>query len=138
MEDWSHSLPILSGRKILMATPQQTSGASLSDILTVAKNIVQAVNSLVQTYLNVQGAQNFAGLTAATVVKAATGRVANISVIVPGSAVGAVYDSAATGVTTKPLFVIPMTVGVYVVNLPASFGITVAPGSGQTVSGSFS
>jgi hypothetical protein len=49
-----------------------------------------------------------------------------------------VYDSAVTGVTTKPLFVIPTTAGVFVVNLPASFGITIAPGSGQTVSGSFS
>lgn len=120
------------------ATSQQTGGASLSDLLTAAKNIVQAVNYLAQTYLNVQGAQNFAGLTATTVVKATAGRVANISVIVAGSADGAVYDSAATGNTTKPLFVIPMTVGVYVVNLPASFGITISPGTGQTVSGSFS
>lgn len=122
----------------MATTPQQTGGASLSDILTVAKNIVQAVNSIVQTYLNVQGAQNFAGLTAATVVKTVAGRVANISVIAAGSATGMVYDSAAAGTTTKPLYVIPMTVGVYVVNLPASFGITIAPGSGQTVSGSFS
>lgn len=122
----------------MAATPQQTGGASLSDLLTAAKNIVQAVNSLAQTYLNVQGAQNFAGLTATTVVKATAGRVANISVIVAGSADGAVYDSAATGNTTKPLFVIPMTVGVFVVNLPASFGITIVPGTGQTVSGSFS
>src|SRR5882757_3026416 len=99
-------------------TPQQTGGASLSDILTVAKNLATAVNSLAQTYLNVQGAQNFAGLTAATVVKSSAGRIANISVIVAGSATGAVYDSAATGKTAKPLFIIPMTVGVTVVNLP--------------------
>ncbi len=117
---------------------QPTGGASLSDILTVAKNLATAVNSLAQTYLNVQGAQNFAGLTAATVVKPAAGRIANISVIVAGSATGMVYDSAATGTTTKPLFVIPTTAGVYVVNLPASFGITISPGTGQTVSGSFS
>lgn len=122
-----------------MATqPQPTGGASLSDVLTVAKNIAQAVNALAQAYLNVQGAQNFTGLTAATVVKSSAGRIANISVIVAGSATGMVYDSTATGTTTKPLYVIPMTVGVYVVNLPASFGITIAPGSGQTVSGSFS
>lgn len=122
-----------------MATnPQQTGGASLSDLLTVAKNIVQAISALAQGYLNVQGAQNFTGLTAATVVKSTAGRIANISVIVAGSAAGAVYDSASTGVTTKPLYVIPTTVGVYVVNLPASFGITIAPGTGQTVSGSFS
>jgi len=118
--------------------PQQTGGASLSDILTVAKNIVTAVNSLAQTYLNVEGAQNFAGLTVSTVVKPASGRIARISVIVGGSATGMVYDSAVLGATTKPLFVIPETVGVYVVNLPASFGVLVVPGTGQTVSGSFS
>lgn len=121
-----------------MADQQQTGGVSLSDLLTALKNAVTAVSSLAQTYLNVQGAQNFAGLTAATVVKASAGRIAVISVIMAGSAAGAVYDSAATGTTTKPLFVIPMTVGVFVVNLPASFGITIAPGTGQTVSGSFS
>jgi len=122
-----------------MANPAQpTGGASLSDILTVAQNIAQAINTLVQGYLNVQGAQNFTGLTAATVVKQSAGRIANISVIVAGSATGMVYDSAATGNTTKPLFVIPTTVGVYVVNLPASFGVTISPGTGQTVSGSFS
>lgn len=120
----------------MVAQPQ--GGASLSDILTVAKNLATAVNALAQTYLNVQGAQNFTGLTTTTVVKSSAGRIANISVIVAGSAAGAVYDSAATAVTTKPLFVIPTTVGVYVVNLPASFGIVIAPGTGQTVSGSFS
>lgn len=121
-----------------MADQQQTGGVSLSDLLTALKNAVTAVSSLAQTYLNVQGAQNFSGLTATTVVKASSGRVAIISVIVPGSGTGTVYDSVVTGITTKPLFVIPMTVGVYVVNLPASFGITIAPGTGQTVSGSFS
>jgi hypothetical protein len=120
-----------------MNASQQTGGASLSDLLTTLKNTVTAVSSLAQTYLNVQGAQNFAGLTVPTVVKSSAGRIAVISVIVGGSA-GMVYDSAVTGVTTKPLFVIPTTAGVYVVNLPASFGITIAPGSGQTVSGSFS
>lgn len=122
----------------MSTTPQQTGGASLSDILTVSKNLATAVNSLAQTYLNVQGAQNFTGLTAPTVVKSLGGRIAVVSVIVAGSTTGAVYDSAATGNTSKPLFVIPMTVGVYVVNLPASFGITISPGTGQTVSGSFS
>lgn len=118
-------------------TPQ-AGGASLSDILTAAKNIVTAINSLAQTYLNVQGAQNFAGVTTPIAVKTTPGRIAEISVIVAGTADGMVYDSAAVGLTTKPLYVIPMTVGVYVINLPASYGITIVPGSGQTVSGSFS
>lgn len=117
---------------------QPTGGASLSDILTVAKNIAQGINALVQNYLNVQGAQNFTALIISTVVKSTPGRIVNISVINAGSATGMVYDSASTVITTKPLAVIPMTVGVYVINLPTSFGVMIAPGTGQTVSGSFS
>lgn len=119
-------------------TPQQSGGASLSDLLTATKNLVTAVNLLAQTYLNIQGSQNFAALVVATVVKPTAGRIANISVIDAGSATGTIYDSPTIGPTTKPLFIIPMTQGVYVVNLPASFGITVVPGTGQKVSGSFS
>lgn len=122
----------------MATTPQQTGGASLSDVLTVAKNIAQAINALLQSYLNVQGAQNFAGLTVPTVVKTSSGRVAVISVTVAGSAPGTLYDGAALGATTKPLCVIPNTVGPFVVNMPTSFGLLVVPGSGQTVSGSFS
>ena|ERR1700676_2404040 len=123
-----------------MATGAQTQsgGGSLSDLLSAAKNIVTAINALAQNYINVEGAQNFAGLTAATIVKPSSGRIARISVIVPGAATGFVYDSVNVGATTKPLYVIPTTVGVYEVNLPASFGIMIAPGTGQTVSGSFS
>lgn len=121
-----------------MAVPSQSSGASLSDLLTAAKNLVTAVNALAQNYLNVQGILNAPGLTTSTVVKPTAGRLATVSVIVAGSATGTIYDSATTSVTTKPLYVIPMTVGVVVVNLPASFGIFVAPGTGQTVTVSYS
>lgn len=123
-----------------MATGAQTQsgGGSLSDLLSAAKNIVTAINALAQSYLNVEGAQNFAGLTAATIVKPSAGRIARISVINAGAATGFVYDSVNVGATTKPLYVIPMTVGVFEVNLPTSFGILIAPGTGQTVSGSFS
>lgn len=112
--------------------------ASLSDILTTAKNIVTAVNALAQNYLNIQGVSNAAGLTTDTIVKAAAGRLAVVSVIVAGSATGRIYDGATTSATTRPLYVIPMTVGVFVVNLPAAFGIFVSPGTGQTVTVSYS
>jgi hypothetical protein len=112
--------------------------ASLADIFTGIKNLVQGINGIQQAYLNVEGVSNAPGLTAATVVKASAGRVCRVSVIVAGSAAGNIYDSAVTGVTTKPLYVIPNTVGVYDVRLPASFGILVAPGTGQTVTVSWS
>ena len=112
--------------------------ASTSDVLTAIKNIVTALATEAQNFLNVNGLQTASGLTAPTQIKTTGGRVASVSVIVAGSAVGHIYDSTSTSVTTKPLYVIPQTVGVFVVNMPVSFGIAVVPGSGQTVSVSWS
>jgi hypothetical protein len=116
-----------------MANTPPTAGASLSDILSAIKNLVQAVNGLAQNYLNVQGQQTAAALTVPTVVKPSQGRVAAVSVTVAGAA-GMIYDGATLAATTKPIYVIPNTVGVFNVNLPVSFGVNVAPGAGQTVS----
>lgn len=111
---------------------------SPDDILTAVKNIVTALNNYSQSYLNVNGSTNATGLTTATVVKASAGRVCTVSVIVAGSGAGTVYDGTVAGATKNPVFTIPMTAGVYVVNIPTLFGIVVAPGSGQTVTVSFS
>lgn len=112
--------------------------ASTSDVLTAIKNIVTALSTENTNYLNVNGQLNAAGLTAPTVVKPVAGRIASVSVLVAGSGVGHVYDGATLSATTKPLSVILNTVGVFVVNLPASFGIVVVPGTGQTVTVSYS
>lgn len=82
-----------------------------------------------------QGIRNSLGVTSGTVLKSQAGQVAKVSVIVAGSAVGGVYDRASTsGVAAgNQLYVIPNTVGVYDVNMPAANGITVVPGTGQTV-----
>ena len=118
-----------------MADPNtpQSAGASLSDILSAIKNLVQGVNALAQNYLSVQGLSNAPALTAATVVKTAAGRVAAVSVTVAGSAVGTIYDGGSLNATTKPIYIIPNTVGVFNVNMPANVGILAAPGTGQTV-----
>ena len=47
--------------------------SSLSDILTAAKNIVTALNQLGQTYLSVEGAQQLADITTATLVMTGQG-----------------------------------------------------------------
>lgn len=112
--------------------------ASLTDILTSAQNIVTAINNVATRYLNVQGITNAAGLTSATLVQSGPGRVATVSVIVAGSATGKIYDAALASATTNPIYVIPETVGVVFVNIPVQFGIVVAPGSGQTVTVSYS
>lgn len=123
-----------------MAPNTQPGGASTSDVLTAIKNIVTALATAAQNYLNVQGATNTAKIIAPTVVKSSAGRIASVSVIVAGSATGLIYDATLTTDTSKPLYVIPTSVGTepYVVNLPANFGITVQPGSGQTVTVSWS
>jgi hypothetical protein len=112
--------------------------SSLSDILTTAKNIVTAVNGAAQNYLNVQGAQSLAGITSATVVKASSGRVAVVSVVVAGSAAGAIYDANFASATTNKLWTIPTTIGLTTINLPTNYGIVVAPGTGQTIAISYS
>jgi hypothetical protein len=112
--------------------------SSLSDILTVAKNVVTAINGMAQTYLNVQGLQNSGSLTAATLVQLGSGRVATVSVTVAGSAVGKIYDANTAASTTNPVYVIPMTVGVIFVNMPVGIGLVVAPGTGQSVTVSYS
>jgi hypothetical protein len=114
--------------------------ASTSDVLSAIKNIVTALNAATQAYLNVNGQTVAQAITTPTVIKASAGRVASVSVVVAGSGTGTIYDSAVLGTTTKPLYVIPAAVGTtpYVVNLPANFGILVTPGTGQTLTVSFS
>jgi len=112
--------------------------ASLSDLLTTAKNIASAINGVAQTYVFVQGAQIHQNMTAATVVSTSQGRLATVSVTTAGSAVGVIYDSASTSITTRPIYTIPNTVGVVSVNLPVVYGVVVAPGTGQAVTVSYS
>lgn len=109
-----------------------------SDLSTTAQNAVTAINGLATTYVQVQGAKNAAGITAAVLVKSGQGRIARVSVIVAGSADGMIYDASVATATAAPIFVIPQTLGVFEVNFPLSFGLVVAPGTGQTVSVSYS
>ena len=110
--------------------------------LSAIKNIVTALATAAQNYLNVQGLINFAGLTSPSVVKSSAGRICSVSVIVAGSGTGFIYDGATLSATTRPLWVIPEAPKSdgepYVVNLPASFGLLIVPGTGQTLSGSYS
>jgi len=112
--------------------------ASLSDILTTAKNVVTAINGVAQNYINVQGAQNSGSLTSATLVKLGQGRVAVVSVTTAGSAVGHIYDTNSAASTSAPVYVIPNTVGAVFVNMPVGIGLVVAPGTGQAVTVSYS
>jgi hypothetical protein len=112
--------------------------ASLSDILTATKNIVTALNQLGQTYLQVQGLNVYSNITTPTVIKNGQGRVVRVSVIVAGSADGAIYDADVATVTTDKLITIEKVIGIVEVNMPVNNGIVVHPGTGQTVTISYS
>jgi hypothetical protein len=121
---------------------QPKPGASLSDILTTALNIVKGINALAANYMNVQGTAIAQAITAPTVLKPSGGRVARVSITTAGSATGLIYDGATLSATSKPIWVIPMAAGAngdpYEVQLPCAFGILVKPGTGQVLSVSYS
>ena len=122
-----------------MPPPTPPTGTALSDLLTTAKNLVTGIATLAQNYLNVQGAINAPAISTATLVKAAPGRVAVVSVTTASSwGAGYIYDSNSTLITSRPVYTIPPTVGVVFVNLPMSHGIYVVPGTGQVVTVSYS
>jgi hypothetical protein len=124
-----------------MSTPNPVpaaQGASLSDILTAVQNLVKALNAATQAVLSIAGITNFGPLTSATVVKNSAGRVCEISIISAGTTTGYIYDSASLSTTTATMIPLPNIVGVYKVTFPTSLGILVMPGTGQTVSGSYS
>lgn len=112
--------------------------ASLTDILTAAKNFVTALNQIGQVMVSISGAQVTTNITAATLVKSGQGWVARVSVVNAGSAAGAIYDAASATATTNKLWTIPTTAGITEINLPVNNGIVVAPGTGQTIVISYS
>lgn len=112
--------------------------ASLTDILTTAKNLVTAVNQLGQTYLSINGSKKSATLTATTVVASGQVRLVNVTVPAAGTTSGTIYDCGSTTALINPVFAIPTTAGVYSINIPMNAGITVVPGTGQSVVVSYS
>ena len=93
---------------------------------------------MAQTYVAVQGARVQQNITATAIVNNAAGRLAVISVTTAGTTTGVIYDADTTGITTRPIYIIPNTVGVVFVNLPVVYGIVVVPGTGQAVTVSYS
>jgi len=112
--------------------------ASLDDILSAHKNAVQAINNWGQTTSNLAGVMNSGEISSATLLTPRLGWVANVSVIVAGSA-GTIYDATSTATTSGTrIYAIPATVGVYSVMLPVHNSILVVPGSGMVVAVSYS
>jgi hypothetical protein len=120
---------------------QGPAGASLSDLLTAVQHVASNIAQAAQTYLAVNGQQSRSGIAAAggaQLLKQGSGRVAYVNVTVAGTAAGALVDGNSAASTTPVLAVIPMAVGSYFVNLPFNLGLVVIPGTGMTLSVSFS
>lgn len=107
--------------------------ADLSTAITVLQNIVTAINNASQTYLNVNGVTAQQAIAGTVLLKSGAGRVATVSITTAGSAAGTIYDTNSAANLINPIYAIPNTVGVFVINLPVSLGIVVVPGSGQVV-----
>ena len=105
---------------------------SLSAALPAGTNVIGTVT-------NQQGTQSALNLTASTLVKATPGRAVRVSVIVAGTTAGSVNDSTTVAgiLTANNVFVIPNTVGSYLIDWPMMAGIVVVPGLGQTVALSY-
>jgi hypothetical protein len=112
--------------------------ASLDTIVTTLQNIVTAINSATTNYTNIQGTQDFFNITAPAVIKATSGRIVKISLTVPGSADGTVYDANTVADTSRPIYTISHLTAFQTVGLPVQYGVMIVPGSGMTVAGSFS
>lgn len=85
--------------------------------------------------ITAQGTKTFLNITANTLVKTGTGRVAKVAVIATSSTAGSLHDSATIvgAATSNALAIIPATVGVYEIDMPTSSGIVLKPGTGQTL-----
>jgi hypothetical protein len=84
------------------------------------------------------GTQSFLNITAPTLVKTTGGRIMKISVLVAGTADGAVYDQdVITPDDTKKIANIPMGADLYTADFPCQKGILVVPPTGATIAVSF-
>jgi hypothetical protein len=120
---------------------------SLSDILTTGKNIVTAIATLGQNYLNIQGVSIYKNITTTTLIKSGSGRVVTVVVVVAGSTNGAIYDAISTAAASstnliwtiyKDATVSAATSVPVVLNLPFKDGLVITPGTGMTVIVSYS
>lgn len=100
---------------------------------------VLAVDAYGRLLTGADAVSNAYNITAATVIKASPGFVARISVVVAGSAAGTINDCVTTGAAgvANQIGTIPNTVGFLSAGWPCTTGITVVPGTGQTLAVAF-
>lgn len=109
--------------------------ASLDDILSAQKNGVVALSNIQQATLRGQGSATSATVTGTTIVLNGRGYLSRFSVTVAGSAAGTINNasSTVTPAADNVLCVVPTTVGVHEAGLVFTNGLTIVPGTGQSV-----
>lgn len=119
--------------------------ANLDDIVTVQKNGVVAVNSLVQSltqfkdiYESFVGTNSFTGIESDSLIYSGVGRVVNINVVAAASG-GTIHDAStvANAANSNVICLIPSTTGIYTINFPFSNGLVVKPAATSRVSVSY-
>ena len=107
----------------------------LTDILTTAQNLVQAVNGVGQALARGQGNITSATVTGTTQICTGGGYLVNVSVAVAGTTVGKIYNSATTGAAAAEnlLATAPNTLGVVPLGEAFTLGLVITPGSGQSL-----
>lgn len=112
----------------------------MDDILTTQKNGVIAINNVNQTINYASGKLTSATVTAQTVIAVGAGRLVNVSVVVAGSASGTTNNAQSTSAVAagNALTAIPTTIGVYQCGCNFTNGLVVTPGTGQSVSVTYS
>lgn len=115
--------------------------ANIDDLVTVQKNGVVAVNTLVQAlidfrevYENVSGKSATSNITSNIRVFSGSGRVVSISVIA-AAAGGTIHDagSVAAADSTNSIYAIPNSVGIVFLGIPIVNGLIIKPASGSTI-----
>lgn len=121
--------------------------ANVDDLVTVQKNGVVAVNALTAAletfralYNSVMGSSTYLGATVPSLVATGEGRLVNVVISVAGSAAGTIHDAAsvADASASNVIFVTPATAGSGTANVPFTNGLVISPGTGQTISVTYS
>jgi len=109
--------------------------ASLSDILTTQKNGVVALNNVSQSNLRGQGIATSSTVTASTIIFSGKGYIVSFAVVVAGSASGLINNASSTVLpsATNALCATPNVVGIYPVGMVFTNGLTIVPGTGQSI-----
>lgn len=108
-------------------------GASLSDMLSTVKNLVEATNTLAKAANGLIPQFTSGRLAANTQIQSGFIRVTGISVLAAGAA-GALHDAATLAAAvagTNDIFVVPATVGFTATNMVFANGLVYKPGAAQ-------